>query len=1046
MIEIITLGNLQIIASAENLVLQNRKSQALLVYLAFNRDQRQERAVLAGLFWPELPEAAALNNLSKALGQIRKIFKQAGDGAAPIEATRQSVGMTTAPSWHMDVNQFIHLVELSQASGDPARRAAYQEQAASYYRGEFLTGLSLKDSPEFEEWLLLHRENLMLMARDNYQSLASYFLEQGDFKKAHDYARRQLALDAWHEEAHRQLMRALDGMGRRGEALAQYEKCRQVLRTELGLEPEYATRELYEQIKAGQTITKLPEGAGPGATPSAAQLPKRLLPIVGREQELNALQTDLANPDCRMITIMGPGGVGKTSLALEAARQAAPGFHDGAAFVSLENLEASPTTDLHDLLAAAVGAALEMTFTGKEPIHQQLLRQMRDKDLLLLLDNFEHLLAVPDSSTAPLSSLFVTTLLEQAPGVKVLVTSRERFGVPAEYIVSLEGLPLPDEKSEMPELADYSSIRLFVEQARRIDRNFRLTAANGPAIACICRLVEGLPLGIELAARWVTHFEPAEIAAEIQKNLDFLVAKSPQVQKRHQSISATFVYSWKMLSAGEKRMLARLSIIQSQFDRETGLAVSGGSLANLVQLQGKSLLRQESSGRYSLHQLLRQFASAKLAGQPADSQDALYRRYAAHYLQMLSEQGKGFNQAWTGDAIRQIAYHIEDIRRAWQIAMDMLLFDLIAKALQPLYHYYRIQGLFREAQQIFSQAVGVFMHLHEQDKENRLAQELLGRALLRHGRLTWFLADTEQAMCLLQQGFDHLQQAHAHCDLSRANAYLGEAFLRSGDIKEADLRLNKARDLYNQEGDDHGLATILELQAVCASQDKNFVEADRLYQESITISRCSGNRRLEGRSLHDWGLILLQQGKIEQAAQRFQASQVIARELNLHMPIAFNQSMLARCDRHFGHYDHARRRLSDSWQVLKGSSYAFYTIRALNMQGEVSAILGQTADAGKFLTEALAQLQEMQTAASNIFEYLALDFFIAAAYFFSSIGQEMQASQVLQTVLQHTEPESDLGQRAQQLAGLLHINEAEKGATPGEATTSLSNLLHQIRI
>ena len=164
------------------------------------------------------------------------------------------------------------------------------------------------------------------------------------------------------------------------------------------------------------------------------------------------------------------------------------------------------------------------------------------------------------------------------------------------------------------------------------------------------------------------------------------------------------------------------------------------------------------------------------------------------------------------------------------------------------------------------------------------------------------------------------------------------------------------------------------------------------------------------------------------------------------MPIAFNQSMLARCDRHFGHYDHARRRLSDSWQVLKGSGYAFYTIRALNMQGEVTAILGQTADAGKSLAEALAQLQEMQTAVSNIFEYLALDFLVAAAYYFSSTGQEMQAGQVLQTVLRHIDPESDLGQRAQKLAGLLPVKEAEKGATPGEATPSLSNLLHQIHI
>ena len=251
-------------------------------------------------------------------------------------------------------------------------------------------------------------------------------------------------------------MRALDGMGLRGDALAQYESCRQVLRAELGLEPESATRELFEQIKSGQTSSHPPDRQS-ARYPEAARLPKRLLPLVGRKRELDVLKQDLADPACRLITIVGPGGVGKTSLALEAARQAAAGYRDGAVIVPLEHLQASPGADLHDLLAGAAGAALGLTFSGREPVHQQLFRQLSEKEMLLLLDNFEHLMALPDSSPAAPCATFLTTLLEQAPGIDVLVTSRERFAVPAEYVLPLEGLPLPGAKAGMDELTYFSS-------------------------------------------------------------------------------------------------------------------------------------------------------------------------------------------------------------------------------------------------------------------------------------------------------------------------------------------------------------------------------------------------------------------------------------------------------------------------------------------------------------------------------------------------------------------------------------------------------------
>ncbi|MGD2078792.1 MAG: tetratricopeptide repeat protein, partial [Chloroflexota bacterium] len=824
-----------------------------------------------------------------------------------------------------------------------------------------------------------------------------------------------LVFDPWHEEGHRQLMRALDGMGLRSDALAQYERCRQILRSELGVEPEWATRALYEQIKEGRARTDS-ESLPVTARSAVLRLPRRLLPLEGRDGESDELRADIARPDCRMITLVGAGGVGKTSLALDVAWQVARDFDHGACFVPLESLQAPAGEDLQQKLVAAIGGALELTFSGIEAIHQQLYRYLSDKEMLLLLDNFEHLMAVPDGWPTPNIAAFLVDLMESAPGVKILITSRERFGIPAEHVLTLAGLDVPDLHIGLAALMDYSSVRLFVEQAGRIRRDFELTPKNGPAVAEICRLVEGLPLAIELAARWVSHFTCSEIASAIRENLNFLAAESPQVIERHQSIRATFSYSWRMLTADEQQMLARLSIILGHFSREAALTITQGSLGTLVRLQGKSLLRQEKPGHYSLHELLRQFAVEHLADEPSDEINHLRRRYCTYYLEELASQGEGFNQAWTGEAIQEISGNISNIRSAWTWALDLEYFDLVNQALQPLYHYYRIQGLFHEAERLFSRAVSHFRALLDQKQDDRQLEGLLGRSLLRQGRLAWILADIQRAARLLHEGLDHLQQAGTQVDLARGYSYLGEQALNLGRFSEARLLLDKALILYRQEGDNNGIAFTLELQGVNASLTGQFGEANRFFEEGINMSRSGGNRRLVGRGLHDWGMILLEQGKIDQAARLFKESLAVAKELDLAMAIAFNQSLLARTDRHFGHNERARRRLVSSLTRLEGSGYAIYTIKALNMHGEVLAILEQPDDARRSLEDALAQLGLLQPTVLATFRYLALDFLLAAAYLFAAMGRDQAADHYLCLVLENTSRESDIGLRARQLA------------------------------
>ena len=1045
MIEIFAFAGFKINIAGRWLTLKNRKAQALLIYLASHQDQSHERAVLAEMFWPDLPEATARNNLSKALGQISEIFLPADDALPLLETTRHTISMAGSAGWQLDANRFSGLVKQGGSYQDADESAAFLDQAVSLYQGEFLAGFSLADCPTFEGWLLLQRESLMLMARDSYQSLAEFHLERGDFKQAQKFARSQLALDAWHEEAHRQLMRALHGMGLRNDALTQYEACRQILRSELGLEPEQATRTLFEQIKSAETKTELPDHS---QTP-IARLPKRLLPLVGREGELDELLTDLKDPSCRMLTIAGVGGVGKTSLALEAAWQAAPNFRDGAVFVNLEGLQLTADTDLHEQLAISIGTALEMTFSGKEKVQQQLYRVLGNQEMLLLMDNLEHLITA--SSISPVHSVpaFVTELLNRAPAVKVLATSREMLAIPAEVVLVLNGLPVPKTDQTLATIAEYSSVRFFVGQAQRIQREFRLGSNNFVAVAEICRLVDGLPLAIEMAARWATHFSCAEIAAAIKDNLDFLAAERLQPTQRHQSVRAAFAYSWRMLTPGEQKMLAQLSIIPAQFSREGALRITEGSLGNLVTLQSKSLLRLESPGTYSLHQLLRQFAREELKSQTAEELQALHRRYADFYLHELARHGEGFDQEWPGEAIKAIERDIENIRSAWQTAMELDIFDSIDQALQPLYHYYRIQGLFHEGRKLFEQAVATFRSKLEKDNGNRLLLDLLGRSLLRQGRYIRFLADSEQAMPLLREGLEYLQRLGDGSDLPRGHAYLGEALLRAGHINQAKPHLDKALTLYRQNADENGIALALELQASCASQAGHFEEADRFFKDSVAHSRRTGNKRMEGRSLHDWAVQLIQRGQVGQAAELLRESQNIARELDLRMPIAFNQCMLARTDRHFGYNERARRRLQNSLRVLEGSGYVFYTIRALNLLGEVLAILGQTEEASASLEKALSGLKRMETDVITGFEYLVLDFLVAASFLFTYTEREPLADHYLQVVLKYVDPETDLDHRARQLQLALSKSEfslERSGFMTFAVDDSITNVLNDFQL
>lgn len=709
---------------------RTQKARALLAYLAMEAERPHERAALAALYWPEMSDALALRNLSQTLIWLRRAI---GEGAPPFLLLNQrQVQWNAAAAVEVDARRFLTLLE---RRGTPSvADADAQREAVGLYAGEFLAGFSLSGCPAFDEWLLLQREYFQRLALEALFRLTVEAQAAGDYATAATFARRQLALDRWREEAIRQLLRALAAGGRSAEALAEYENARCLIAEELGVEPQPETIQMAEEIRHGRggKSSALP---APPSTPH--NLPVRLTSLLGRESELAKLSGWLSAPETRLVTLTGSGGVGKTHLALAVASsfitqssivrpspfsQQVSAFPDGVWFVPLAGLgDGNATVDKGETLAAAVASALGLTFAGQESLSRQLERYLRDRRLLLVLDNYEQLLS---------SWPTLLRLLQNAPGVRALITSRELLGLGGERRLMLEGLPPPPlEAAETQEsLLAYSSARLFFTRALERGEQLNLDEAERESLIRICCLAEGLPLVIELAATWVGHFTCAEIAAEMAANLDFLSADHAarvDLPARQRSPRAAFDYAWELLSPAEQRVLVQLALLPGAISREAAMMVTEARLVDLLSLVNKSLLRQTSPGWYALHSLVRQFALEQLQRMEA-VEAAARERHAAYFLRLVADS----ELTWYGPTPQQARADIrpvlENVRLAWQWAVQHRAWSQLIDSLFGWVAFYHSEGLLVEALEILRQLA---TQLHPPSVTGSLEARLLSRAL-----------------------------------------------------------------------------------------------------------------------------------------------------------------------------------------------------------------------------------------------------------------------------------------------------------------------------
>ncbi|HEX5506272.1 MAG TPA: BTAD domain-containing putative transcriptional regulator, partial [Thermomicrobiales bacterium] len=872
------------------------KVEALLAYLAVEADRPHRREALAGLLWPEQEERAARHSLSQALSTLRRALGDrpagaGGEGVAPLLLARDTVQFTLAGDDWLDVAAFIAL--LDDCARHPhrgpetcARCARRLERAVALYRGDFLAEFSLPDSAPFEEWALARREWLRGRALWALARLAAYHEARGAHDQAGEYARRQLALDPWREEAHRQLMRALALGGLRAAALAHYERCRRLLADELGCEPEAATTALCREIRGGGLAPS------PAAIPRAAArpaLPSQPGPLIGRERELSELAALLADPACRLVTLVGPGGIGKTRLGIAAAAGQADAFADGVSFVALAPLRAA------DQLVPALADALGLTLHVQHDPREDLLAALGGREALLVLDNFEHLL-----DGAPL----VAAILARAPDVTILVTSRERLNLGAEWVFAVEGLAVPGEGEAGPP-DDYDAVRLFVERARKARAHFALGAAERPAVARICRLVGGMPLALELAAAWAAALPCAEIAREIEAGLDVLATPRRDVPERHRTMRAVFDHSWNLLTARQREAFAALAVFRGGCERAAAEAVAGASLFTLAALVGKSFLRLSAAGRYEVHELLRQYGATQLGASAAGWRLA-HDRHCDYYLEFLAareERLRGHDQR---AALAEIERDYANVWAAWQWAVEHGGADLIARAADGLWLFHATRGSAWLGEAAFGGAVAALERTaaaagapdpmreialakaltgqgsyHYRVGAYDRARELLGRSVALCRRLglsrelgfaLHHLAATlhplgayvEEARCL-RVGIAHSLAADDRWTAAYSRNDLGMAIHLLGDDAEARRLATESLTDFEEFGDRRGAAFALTTLGAVAAAGGDLAEAARLHGDSLALRRAIGDQWGIADSLTRLGVVARAAGSMEEA-------------------------------------------------------------------------------------------------------------------------------------------------------------------------------------
>jgi predicted ATPase/DNA-binding XRE family transcriptional regulator len=770
-------------------------------------------------------------------------------------------------------------------------------------------------------------------------------------------------------------------------------------------------------------VAALPAVAAPRRP--RVNLPTPATALVGRAAELDELDRLLHDPDCRLLTLSGPGGIGKTRLAIETAARQAAQFADGAAFVALASVAAS------DLIAPAIADALGFSFYGQANPSGQLIDFLQEKALLLLLDNFEHLVEGAD---------FLVELLQRAPQLKLIVTSRERLNLQGEWVIELQGLPLPRNadgwKNGEPLVGfdDSAAVALFLQTARRTYAGFTLAPADRAAVARICRLVEGMPLGIELAAAWVRVLPLDEIADEIARTLDFLAASARDLPARHRSLRAVFEHSWNLLTDAERIVMRRLSVFRGGFSRAAAAAVcaelkieneelripaqppllnSQFSILNLLtSLVDKSLLRRSGAGRYDMHELVRQYAATHL-DTGSNEYVATRNQHAAFYMELVQQRENELKRARQKTVLDELVAEIDNLRLAWDWATVHAQLAELSGAVRGFSWFYELRSWFQEGETMLARAVVALGGVNDLTDRDPARALVIGQLMtfegwfrFRQGRYVPACELLEQTVALLRPLGDKRALADALASQGMTLNLMGE-YRQSRSVLEEGLALG--RELHDSWASILCLGTL----GMVAYGLGEYQESERLCRQSLAESLPTGSVRAVVFSISALTLTTFAQGRYEEAQALVRASFATSSAISDYWGIGSALLQLGRLAYVQGEYDEAHYLYRESCATFRDIGDRWSMARALAGLAETTVALGDRPAAIQYFRDAWRVASEARVTP------VAMEVLAGLADLLAGAGAVVPARELIVHILDTPAAGQAARDRAEQLRGRL---------------------------
>jgi predicted ATPase/DNA-binding SARP family transcriptional activator len=827
--------------------LDSARLRSLFARLVLHAGHPEQRSRLAFAIWPDSTEAQAHANLRNLIFRLKRALP---DSDAFLTLTGQSIQWKADAPYTLDVADFRSL-----ARGKASRENVHR--AVELYRADLL--------PEcYDDWVEHEREKLRREFSALLQAGISLGERERDWEVVASWAQRLVEHDPLDEAGWRSLMSARGALGDRTGVRRAFEGCAAALRREIDAEPSRETRQQYQQLMR----TAIPSAVPRNSDHAPDTLPAYPNSFLGRQRESQLLETLLGSGEARLVTLTGTGGVGKTRLAVHAARRLSQGFEHGAHFVDLAPIRH------HDEVASALARALGVKEMADRSIVDGLKSFLRTRRTLLVLDNFEHVLG---------AAFLVSDLLRNAPHLKVLVTSREPLGLYGEQELELLPLALPEgtQPFAAAEVGKFGSVALFVERARAADPHFELTEANAPAVVGICSLLDGLPLAIELAAAKSRRLAPEDILPLLSRPLEVLGEGPRDADARHRKLRAAIEWSYDLLDPNERRLFRRLSVFAGGFLASSAVAVcaergetdKAGLAEDLRSLERKSLLRRreirDGEPRYEMLSTVREYALERLEGE--EEADLLRRRHADHYLNLALEAGPELR----GPRRTQWLDRLEPERYDLRAALSWFLSNAPDGALR------------------MTASLWWFWYLRSYLDEGR---QWLGATLKAPGS-----------------------------DLSplRAQILHGDATLASdqGKIDEARSAARESLRLFSRLGDESGLAQVLNVLGHLALAEGDDDEAAESYAQSLSIYRRLGDANLLIIPLVNLGAVEVHRGEYESGERLLTEALSLARGLQhdtVTAAAAVNLAIVAR--RRASPYL-ARELLSESLRLFAGAGH-----------------------------------------------------------------------------------------------------------------------------